>query len=260
MSKLREIFDTKHQEVAEAKAKTSLQDLKAACRNLPPIRPFRKALIDAAVDVALIAEVKKASPSQGMIRADFDPAAVARSYERAGAQCLSVLTDVQYFAGSPDNLRLVRDAVVLPLLRKDFIDDPYQLYEARLWGADAILLIVAGLLPSQLRELNEEARTIGLDVLVEVHDEDEVETANDLNADLVGVNNRNLSTFETNLSTSEALIPLIHGGAVKVSESALRTYEDIQRAQEAGAHAVLIGTTFCAAPDVEAKVREVMNW
>ncbi len=208
---------------------------------------------------ALIAEVKKGSPSQGEIRADFDPVAIAQSYERAGAACLSVLTDVQYFQGSPTYLREVRAAVGLPLLRKDFVFDPYQLDEARAWGADCVLLIVAGLERGLLTDLYHEAKHRLLDVLVEVHDEAETEFAVEMGADMIGINNRDLGTFETDLSTTLRLIRLIPEGVLKVSESALSTSEDVRKVHEMGADAVLIGTAFCASEDIEGKVREVMG-
>lgn len=258
MSKLAEIFAHKAIEVERAKASLPLAELRAMAMDMPPARGFRAAL-DRREGIALIAEVKKASPSQGLIRADFDPVAVALAYADAGADCLSVLTDVDYFQGSPENLRRVRAAVDLPLLRKDFVAEPYQIYEAKAWGADAILLIVAGLEDGQMADLYGQARELGLDVLVEVHDEAETVRANVLGADLIGVNNRDLSTFKTDLATSERLMPLIRSEALKVSESALSAHEDVARAGRAGAKAVLIGTAFCAEPDIVAKVREVMG-
>lgn len=260
MSKLAEIFAHKREEVKAAKLRLPLADLKAIAQDQPSTRGFRAALESADRPVALIAEVKKASPSQGVIRSDFDPVAIAREYEQVGAHCLSVLTDEKYFQGSPDYLKEIRQHVNIPLLRKDFVADAYQLYEARAWGADAALLIVAGLEVPFLSTLYGEAREIGLDVLVEVHNEEELVIANDLGADLIGVNNRNLATFKTDLAVSETLIPKIREGALKVSESSLETNENIERARLAGARAVLIGTSFCGAPNIGAKVREVMDW
>lgn len=259
MSKLREIFEHKAMEVAASKVRLPQAEIAEMAADLPPTRGFERTL-RASGGIGLIAEVKKASPSQGLIRGDFDPVAVAEAYARAGATCLSVLTDEKYFQGSPENLRRVRGAVTLPLLRKDFIADSYQLYEARLWGADAILLIVAGLDDGSLSELFEEAKALQMDVLVEVHNEEEVERANALGATMIGVNNRDLSTFQTDLATTERLLPSIRREAVKVSESALSTHADIRRAEAAGANAVLIGTAFCAEPDIESKVRAVMGW
>ncbi len=212
-------------------------------------------------NLALIAEIKKASPSKGLIRPDFDPVGVAQAYERAGAHALSVLTDEGYFQGSPENLRLAKQHTSLPCLRKDFVNDPYQVYQARAWGADAVLLIVAALSPTQIEELHGLIQSLGMDVLVEVHTEEECEVALRIKCPLIGVNNRNLSNFETTLTISEQLLPAIHAsGAVAVSESALETRSDLDRVQAAGANAVLIGTTFCAAPNIESKVREVMGW
>lgn len=260
MNKLREIFEHKRREVAAARANLPLSEIRAKCTGLPPARGFRSALQETERPIALIAEVKQASPSQGMIRPNFEPVAIATAYATAGAQCLSVLTDRKYFGGSPEYLREVRAAVELPILRKDFIDDEYQLFEARLWGADAALLIVAALSSTQLADLYGKSKEVGLDVLVEVHDEHELEVANAAGADLIGINNRNLATFETDLAVSERLLPKIHARALKVSESALATHADIERVLGAGADAVLIGTTFCASPDVERKVKEVMSW
>ncbi len=259
MSKLREIFEHKASEVADAKIRLPMSELKAAIADCLPTRGF-EAAIRVRTGIGLIAEVKKASPSQGLIREDFDPVAVAEAYSRAGATCLSVLTDEKYFQGSAENLRRVRGAIDLPLLRKDFVADPYQLLEARLWGADAILLIAAGLDDVQMSELHAHALELGLDVLVEAHNEEEVERANILEATLIGINNRDLSTFRTVLATSERLLPLIRSEAVKVSESALSKPEDVRRAKRAGADAVLIGTAFCKEPDIEAAVRRVMEW
>jgi indole-3-glycerol phosphate synthase len=223
-------------------------------------RGFRAALADARPSLALIAEVKRASPSKGVIRPDFDPVTIAQAYEAAGAHALSVLTDERYFGGSLENLRRAREATRLPCLRKDFLLDPYQLYEARAWGADAVLLIVAGLEREQLAELHALALELGMDVLVEVHTLEEAETALGLGAELVGVNNRNLTDFRTDLSISEQILPLLAGRALAVSESALETCADLERVRAAGARAVLIGTAFMAAPDVGGKVREVMGW
>jgi indole-3-glycerol phosphate synthase len=264
--RLAEILAHKHVEVAGARARVPRAELDAQIRDLPPCRGFVRALQAGPEPLSLIAEVKKASPSQGLIRADFDPVAIATAYDRAGASCLSVLTDVRFFQGSPENLRRVRGALSLPILRKDFTIDSYQIAEARTWGADAVLLIMAALSDAQISDFQSEAHTLGLDVLIEVHDDDETERAlrllsqSDPAKTIIGVNNRNLATFETDLSTSERLIPLIAPYCLAVSESALATSDDLLRVAQAGARAVLIGTTFCGARDVEAKVREVMGW
>lgn len=260
MSYLDKIFATKHEEVVAAKYELSLEDMRARARDAGTTRGFRRVLAEADQVPTLIAEVKAASPSMGSIRPGLDPVGVAKSYEYAGAHCLSVLTDVQYFKGSPENLIESRKAVGLPILRKDFIDDPYQVYEARSWGADAILLIVAALEQTQLADLQALAWQFGMDVLVEVHDEAETEKALNAKANLIGVNNRNLSTFETDISTSVRLLPQIKPFAQTVSESSLATYDDVVVVKNAGARSVLIGTTFCAAENIEAKVKEVMRW
>ena len=253
------IFETKHSEVVAAKASTPVEELKDQIEAAPRPRGFLHAL-KCASDVALIAEVKMASPSQGLIRPDFDAANIAGTYEDAGASALSVLTDRKYFQGSPGHLKSARRACGLPVLRKDFIDDPYQVYESRAWGADALLLIVAALEQSQLLDLHALALELGMDVLVEVHTLAEAHRALEADLPLVGVNNRDLSNFTTDLTFSEALLPVLCRHAFTVSESGLASREDINRVVAVGARGVLIGTTFCAATDVGAKVREVMRW
>lgn len=264
--RLAEILAHKQIEVTEARARVPRAELDAQIRDAAPCRGFIQALAQGPRPLSLIAEVKKASPSQGLIRADFDPVAIAECYARAGASCLSVLTDERFFQGSPENLRRVRGAVSLPILRKDFTIDSYQIAEARAWGADAVLLIMAALSDAAVTDFQSEAHALGLDVLIEVHDDDETERVLRLlphgggAQTVIGVNNRNLATFETDLATSERLIPLIAPHSLAVSESALATSEDLRRVAQAGARAVLIGTTFCGSSDVEAKVREVMGW
>jgi indole-3-glycerol phosphate synthase len=207
----------------------------------------------------LIAEVKKASPSKGVIRADFDPVTIARAYERGGASCLSVLTDVEYFQGSLAYLGAIREAVALPLLRKDFLIDPAQVYEARIAGADAVLLIVACLpSPARLAEMRHVAESLGMDALVEVHGEREVEVAAESGATLIGVNNRNLHTFEVSLATTARLVPLFPPGAVAVAESGIFTPEDVAAVRAAGAHAVLVGESLMRQADVEAATRALL--
>jgi indole-3-glycerol phosphate synthase len=259
VSVLDKIFERKAEEVAEAKKHLPLATVRLMAEGAGSTRGFRAAL-ERAADIALIAEVKKASPSKGVIRANFDPVEVARAYEAAGAHALSVLTDVDYFQGSAENLRRARGSTSLPCLRKDFLNDEYQIYEARAWGADAVLLIVASLDDAQLKDLHSLAKSLAMDVLVEVHSREETERALQLGADLVGVNNRNLADFTTSLAISESLIPLIAPHALAVSESALESRHDIDRVKAAGAKAVLIGTSFCAAENVGAKLREVMAW
>lgn len=240
-------------------ARVPLAEVVARAKDAPPPQGFRAALASSRHPVALIAEVKKASPSRGTIRADLDPVQVAVAYRNAGAECLSVLTDRPFFDGSTENLIAAKRATGLPCLRKDFLFDPYQVYEARTMGADAILLIVAGIGPDLLGQLSDLARALGMDVLVEVHTEDEAEFAVGLHADLVGVNNRNLATFETDLRTSERILPSLPARCLAVAESGLEGRADVDRMGAAGARAVLIGTTFCGADDIEGTVREVMG-
>ncbi len=209
--------------------------------------------------MGLIAEVKKASPSKGLIREDFEPVSLAAEYERAGADCLSVLTDVQYFQGANDYLTRVREAVNVPLLRKDFTIDPHQIYEARCIGADAILLIAAILTTQQLREYQAIARSIGLDVLIEVHDREELERVLELNPSMVGINNRNLKTFVTDLKTTEELTAHIPAGVTVVSESGISQPGEIDWLKSVGSHAVLIGEHFMRQPVVFDAVHDLMG-
>jgi len=260
MTVLDRIFEVKREEVSAAQRQVSMSEMAARAAAAAPVRPFKDALASANRRPALIAEVKKASPSQGLIRPNFDPAAVAASYARAGAHALSVLTDSRFFQGSAENLVVARRESGLPVLRKDFLYDPYQVAESRAWGADAILLIAAALSQDQLAELRAAAIELHMDALVEVHSPEEVGKALAVGSDLVGINNRDLKDFKTDLAITEALAPSIVGRALVVAESALERKADVERVERAGARAVLIGTAFCAAPDVEAKVREVMGW
>ena len=254
MSVLDTIFAHKRIEVERASAQLPVRALMALAQDVAPTRGFRRA-IESKVGLALIAEVKKASPSQGLIRDPFEPDQIALAYERAGATCL---TDVDYFQGSPENLRITRSVTALPALRKDFLYDPYQIWEAKVWGADAILLIMASLSDDQVRLLSDLANSLGLDVLAEVHDEAEAERTLNLGMPLVGINNRDLRTFKTDLTVTERIAPLLRGKATIVSESALESREDVRFVESCGAKAVLIGTTFCRAPVIEDKVRELM--
>ena len=260
MSILDTIFEAKREEVSAAKRRVSFEELKARATAAGPTRGFRRALAAADKTPGLIAEVKKASPSKGVIREDLDAADVARSYAKAGAHALSVLTDARFFQGSSENLALARAASGLPVLRKDFLYDAYQVLEARAWGADAVLLIAAALDLGQLADLRAAALEYGMDSLVEVHCEADVDKALEVGSDLVGINNRNLADFQTDLSITVQLAPRLLGKALVVSESAIETRADIDRVSRAGARAVLIGTAFCAAADVAAKVAEVMGW
>jgi len=233
----------------------------SALRELPcwqePRRGFRAALARA-TPPAVIAEIKRASPSRGLIREAFEPAAHARSYAAAGATALSVLTEPRWFQGALPHLGAARDAMRLPVLRKDFMVDPYQVAEARAWGADAILIIVAAVAPGLAAELLAAARSHDLDALVEVHDREELDAALALGATVVGVNNRDLRTFETRLETTEQLAPLVPKGDLLVAESGIHRPADVQRMRAAGAHAVLVGEAFMAAPDPGAALRELL--
>ena len=253
---LQRILSRKVEEIAERSARLPLSELSAQVADLPPTRGFAAA-IEAKLDAglpAVIAEVKKASPSQGVIRADFEPAAIARSYEAGGAACLSVLTDADFFHGSETYLRQARAACALPVLRKDFTIDAYQVYEARAIGADAILLIVAALGDAALLELALLAAELDLDVLVEVHDEAELERALDIPAPLVGINNRNLRTFETSLDTTLRLRSRVDAGRILVTESGIHTPADVATMRDAGIGAFLVGEAFMRAPDPGAEL------
>ena len=245
------ILARKVEEIAERSARVPLSELVARCADLPDTRGFAAA-IEARIErgaAAVIAEVKKASPSKGVIRADFDPAAIARSYETGGATCLSVLTDADFFQGHEDYLARARAACALPVLRKDFTIDAYQVREARVIGADAILLIVAALDDEVLLELSLLAAELDLDVLVEAHDADELERALALPVPLIGVNNRDLRTFEVSLETSLALRPRVADGRVFVTESGIGTRADVARLRTAGIDAFLVGESFMRATD-----------
>jgi len=253
---LNRILARKVEEIAARSARVPLAELAARNADLPPTRGFAAA-IEAKIEAgspAVIAEVKKASPSQGVIRADFDPAAIARSYEAAGAACLSVLTDADFFHGSEAFLQQARAACAVPVLRKDFTIDAYQVHEARAIGADAILLIVAALDDETLLELALLAAELDLDVLVEVHDEAELERALDVPAPLVGINNRDLRTFATSLDTTLRLRPRVGDDRVLVTESGIHAPADVARMRAAGVDAFLVGEAFMRAPDPGAEL------
>ncbi|MBD3728484.1 MAG: indole-3-glycerol phosphate synthase TrpC [Sphingomonadales bacterium] len=260
MNKLDEICATKREEVAARKAVTSLGDLEIrASAQLPP-RGFLRALEGrAAVGFGLIAEVKKASPSKGLIRADFQPSEHARAYASGGAACLSVLTDETYFQGHEDYLIEARAACNLPVLRKDFMVDPWQVAEARAIGADAILIIVAALDDAQMAEIEAAAIEQGMDVLVEVHNEAEMERAHALQSRLIGVNNRDLKTFTTDLATTERLAPLAPEGALLVGESGINSHADCLRLTAAGVRCFLVGESLMRQADVEAATRALLQ-
>lgn len=248
---LQRIMAVKAEEVAAAQAQWSLVQVQAAARAAAPARDFAGAMRSriTAGRSAVIAEVKKASPSKGVLREPFDPAAIAASYERHGAACLSVLTDRQFFQGKLDDLKAARGACGLPVLRKDFMMDPYQVYEARAAGADCILLIVAALNAEKLRELETVAFDLGMSVLVEVHDSAELETALQLKSPLIGINNRNLRTFETALETTIGLLPRIPAGRLVITESGILKPEDVTRMRGHQVYGYLVGEAFMRAPD-----------
>ncbi|MCU0938858.1 MAG: indole-3-glycerol phosphate synthase TrpC [Burkholderiaceae bacterium] len=253
---LQTILAVKREEVSAARKRESAVALRRRAEQRDDRRDFSRALREmvAAGRAAVIAEVKKASPSKGVLRENFDPAAIGASYAQGGAACLSVLTDVQFFQGAPAYLEQARTASGLPALRKDFIVDEYQLYEARAWGADCVLLIVAALDKYQLRDLEAAAQAIGLAVLVEVHDARELDVALDLKTPLVGVNNRNLRTFEVSLDTTLELLPRVDAGRLVITESGILAPADVQRMRAAQVHAFLVGEAFMRAPDPGAEL------
>ena len=260
MNKLEQICATKREEVAARKRMRSLADLDASAREQTAPRGFRSALERAERSgFGLIAEIKKASPSKGLIREDFHPAAHARAYAAGGAACLSVLTDAPYFQGHEDYLVEARSSCELPVLRKDFMVDTWQVAEARALGADAILIIVAALDDGAMVEIERAAVEYDMDVLVEVHDHAEMERAALLQSRLIGVNNRDLRTFSTDLATTEALAPLAPEGSLLVGESGISRFEDCQRLSHAGVNSFLVGESLMRQCDVEAATRMLLG-
>ena len=257
MTILERIVAVKRTEIAAAKERMPLQRVEAQAGSASPVRDFLGAL--RAKTPAVIAEIKKASPSRGVLREHFDPAAIARSYERAGAACLSVLTDAQFFQGSLGDLGAARDSCTLPVLRKDFVIDPYQVFEARAAGADCILLIAACLDKSEMRGLERVAQRLGMAVLVEVHDAEELEAALALETPLIGVNNRNLKTFDTTLETTLELLPRIPRARIVVTESGILAPADVQRMRNAGVRVFLVGEAFMRSPDPGAGLIRLFN-
>ncbi|MDY4297453.1 MULTISPECIES: indole-3-glycerol phosphate synthase TrpC [unclassified Xanthomonas] len=256
---LRTILARKADEIAERSARVPLAELVARAEVMPPTRGFARALQAAIAngDPAVIAEVKKASPSKGVIRPDFHPADIAVSYEFGGAACLSVLTDEDFFQGHDRYLQQARDACTLPVLRKDFTIDPYQVYEARTLGADCILLIVAALDDLQLAELSSLALQLGMDVLVEVHDIDELERALQVPAPLIGINNRNLRTFEVSLQTTLSMQNAVPRDRLLVTESGILGPDDVALMRGAGVHAFLVGEAFMRAEEPGEALRQL---
>jgi indole-3-glycerol phosphate synthase len=248
---LKKILARKVEEIRDRSARVSLTELSSRAADAPPTRGFAAALENRIEEglPAIIAEIKKASPSKGVMRADFDPAAIAKSYEANGAACLSVLTDADFFQGSDAFLDTARNACHLPVLRKDFVLDPYQVYEARAIGADCVLLIVAALGDASMLELALLAAELDLDVLIEVHDEEELERALAIPAPLIGVNNRDLRTFETTIETTLRLAAQIPYDRLLVTESGIRTADDVARLRAEGIEAFLVGEAFMRAAD-----------
>jgi len=258
---LRKILCRKREEVAQRSAVLPLNELSQRAQAAAPVRGFARALRDSveAGQSAVIAEIKKASPSKGVLRENFDPAAIARSYQAGGASCLSVLTDVDFFQGADEYLQQARAACALPVLRKDFVLDPYQVYEARALGADCILLIVAALEDEMLMELLQLAGHLGMDALVEVHDATEMERALATPASLIGVNNRNLRTFETSLETTIELLPAFPLDRLLVTESGIHSRDDVQLMRNNGVHAFLVGEAFMRADNPGERLAELFG-
>ncbi|GHF28425.1 indole-3-glycerol phosphate synthase [Kordiimonas sediminis] len=260
---LKEICDKKREYVAACKAATSLSELEARAKEQSPTRGFYRALAEkkAAGQYGFICEIKKASPSKGLIRPDdFDPPTLAKAYERGGAACLSVLTDIPYFQGHDSYLTAARDAVALPALRKDFMIDTYQVTEARALGADCILIIMAALDDTLAKELEDAANSYGMDALIEVHNRDELDRAlTILTSPMIGVNNRNLKTMDVSLQNTISLADHIPTGKLLIAESGLKTKNDLQTCAAAGAETFLIGETFMRQADVEQAVRDLQK-
>jgi indole-3-glycerol phosphate synthase len=258
---LQRIVAAKRAEILAAKRRVAPLEMERSARAIAPPRDFVGALRAkvTAGHAAVIAEIKRASPSRGVLRADFDPASIAKSYESAGAACMSVLTDKEFFQGAGDHLEAARSACQLPALRKDFMLEPYQVFESRTLGADCILLIAAALSAEAMIELESVAATLGMAVLVEVHDGAELKSALALKTPLLGINNRNLRTFETRLETTLELLPQVPAGRMVVTESGILAPQDVARMRAQGVHAFLVGEAFMRAPDPGAALRQLFT-
>lgn len=257
---LASICADKYTEITALQSAKPLEQIKAEAKDASPARGFGRALMNACTNgVGLIAEIKKASPSGGLIRPDFDPATLALAYAKAGATCLSVLTDFKYFQGTADYLRTAREAVELPVLRKDFMLTEWQIYESRAMGADCILLIMAALEDEQAHDLGALARALDMDVLVEVHSEDELQRALLLETPLLGINNRNLKTMVTDIATTETLAKLCPPDKFLISESGIKTNADIERLRQAGIFGFLVGESLMRQEDVETATRNLIG-
>jgi indole-3-glycerol phosphate synthase len=255
------ILADKETEVRTRSVATPLDEMERLARDAGKPRDFTGALCNAVAEgrIGLIAEVKRASPSGGLIRDPFEPAAIARAYEEAGASCLSVLTDAPYFQGTPEHLAEARKACSLPVLRKDFMIDPWQVFESRAMGADCILLILAALSDAQANELEDVARSLDMSVLAEVHDERELDRALGLNTRLIGINNRDLRSLRTDLATAERLVPHVPADRIPVAESGLRNAEDVRRMAHVGARCILVGEHLLRQPDLTAAARAMVE-
>jgi indole-3-glycerol phosphate synthase len=256
---LDEIISHKKNVLIEGKKRCSIDELRGIIGALPPIRDIKSAITSPSTPIRIIAEVKKASPSKGIIREDFDPVEIAKTYEANGVSAISVLTEEKFFHGSLDYLKKIREVTAIPLLCKDFIFDEYQIYQARVFGADAFLLIAAILDDSELKKLLKTGRRLGMQAIVEVHNLEELKMVLQTEAEIIGINNRNLKTFKTDISTTERLIKEIPQDKIVVSESGINTAKDISRLRGCGAHAFLIGESLMRERDIAKKLTDLLS-